>query len=299
MIGERVIGAYTNGNYKVLLGEHGTKLRYNDADHFDPVFPESIDCKISNKCNMGCAFCHENSCGDGDLANLNHPIFDSLHPFTELALGGGNILEHPNLVPFLERMRRKGVICNITLHLTHFEENASKIKYWHDAGLVHGVGVSVNQVPTDYQLALLRTHSDFVVHCIAGVIPQEAIVKMYGCGLKLLILGYKDFKRGHTYLEAFEKKVQKGISDMTHMLPEMRDNFKLISFDNLALEQLNMRNLISQDEWDMTYMGEDGHFTMYLDMVREEYAKSSTSERKPLFSDNINEVFARVRKENE
>lgn len=296
MLNEKIIGAYTNGNYKVIMGSEGTKIRYNDANYFAPEFPESIDCKISNRCDKGCAFCHEGSSITGDLANLNHPIFDSLPKFSELAVGGGNVLEHPDLVPFLERMRERGVICNITLHLDHFENAATKVRYWQNSGLVHGVGISVNQVPTDYQLDLLRMNPNIVVHVIAGIVPLDALSKMMDCGLKLLILGYKDYGRGHNYGE-LHPEIQARIAQLEGLLGSLKKSFRLISFDNLALKQLHIQSQIPEDEWQTAYMGEDGQFTMYLDMVKEEYAVSSTSAREPIFSNDIKELFKRVRNE--
>lgn len=290
MIGAKVIGKYKNGNYNCIICSDGTKIRYNDATYFEPEFPESIDCKISNRCSMNCPMCHECSTENGKLANLSHPIFDSLPKFTELALGGGSVLEHPDLIPFLERMRKQGIICNITLHLSHFEEAATKVKYWHNAGLVHGVGISVNQMPTDYQLSLLRENSDFVVHTIAGIVPLEVLEKMYSCGLKLLILGYKDYGRGHQY-QQLHPEIKAKIAQLEALIPELRDHFKLVSFDNLALSQLHAREYVSEEEWNAYYMGEDGQFTMYLDMCEETYAKSSTSTREPIFSNNIRDLF--------
>jgi hypothetical protein len=297
MIGSKILGIYKNGNYKVLIADDGTKIRYNNVDHFEPEFPESIDCKISNRCDRGCPMCHEQSCPNGALADLNHPLFESLQPYTELALGGGNILEHPSLLPFLNHMRAKKVICNITLHLDHFIENASRIKLWHDIGLVHGVGVSVNTVPTERQMMILCSHSDIVVHCIAGIVPMEALQKMSNRGLKLLILGYKNYGRGKEY-QKLHPEIEKNIAELAAMLPELRQSFNVISFDNLAIEQLGVSNLVSKEEWDTNYMGNDGEFTMYLDMVKEEYAKSSTSDRKPIFSNDIRALFAEVRNEN-
>ena len=53
--------------------------------------------------------------------------------------------------------------------------------------------------------------------------------------------------------------------------------FKVVSFDNLALEQLNVKNILNKDKWNKLYMGDDGSYTMYIDAVTEEYAMSSTS----------------------
>ncbi|MCK9470133.1 MAG: polymorphic toxin-type HINT domain-containing protein [Bacilli bacterium] len=53
----KLLGKYKNGNYTVTLFSDGTKIRENDLDHFRADFPESMDLKITNKCDMGCIFC--------------------------------------------------------------------------------------------------------------------------------------------------------------------------------------------------------------------------------------------------
>ena len=52
-----VIGGYKNGNYDVVIFQDGTKIRASDDENFIPTRIESLDCKITNQCNMGCAFC--------------------------------------------------------------------------------------------------------------------------------------------------------------------------------------------------------------------------------------------------
>ena len=63
-----LIGKYQNGNYTVSLYDDGTKVRENDLDFFDADFPESMDLKITNRCNMNCPMCHEDSKCDGCLS---------------------------------------------------------------------------------------------------------------------------------------------------------------------------------------------------------------------------------------
>ena len=75
-----LIGSYMNGNYKVSIYEDGTKVRENDLDYFEPDTVESMDIKITNKCNKGCPMCHEDSKPDGKHADLLSPCFiDKLH----------------------------------------------------------------------------------------------------------------------------------------------------------------------------------------------------------------------------
>jgi hypothetical protein len=73
--------------------------------------------------------------------------------------------------------------------------------------------------------------------------------------------------------------------------------FPLVSFDNLALEQLNIKDKVSPNEWERSYMGDDGSFTMYVDLVKEQYAVSSISERHDIFSSDIRDLFKAVRRD--
>ncbi len=291
-----ILHQYKNGNYTVCIYQDGSKIRWNNEDYFAPQFPESIDMKISNRCDMGCAYCHEQSTHDGAIADLNHPLLDSLHPGMELALGGGNVLENPGLEEFLVKMRDKGIICNITLHVEHFRANFNYIQYLVEQRLVYGVGVSVNNNINLETINLLRSIPNAVVHCIAGVVQPEVLEKMALNDLKLLLLGYKNFGRGVMYKEKDENySIGRGIEWLRENLAWLRDNFKLVSFDNLALQQLHVREFVGEEAWSQNYMGDDGQFTMYVDLVEKTFAKSSISERMPICNDNIDELFARVR----
>lgn len=49
---------YQNGNYTVTIDtKTGTKIRENNCNFFRADFPESMDIKICNKCDMGCPMC--------------------------------------------------------------------------------------------------------------------------------------------------------------------------------------------------------------------------------------------------
>lgn len=291
----KIIAQYKNGNYNVMLYNDGTKIRFNNENYMEAEFPESIDCKISNRCDMGCSMCHEQSVPDGALANLNHPIFDSLHAGTELALGGGNVLEHPGLKNFLERMRDQGVICNMTIHLNHFIHNFEIIQGYVNSNLIHGVGISINTPITDEVINYLVRFPNTVVHVIAGIVPWETLVKLSNNNIKLLILGYKTWGRGIQYAEN-HNEIQQNIHTLETRLPYLMEHFALVSFDNLALEQLHMRDHVSDEEWKKCYMGDDGTHTMYLDMVEEKYAVSSVSTREPIFSNDIRDLFANIKR---
>lgn len=78
----------------------------------------------------------------------------------------------------------------------------------------------------------------------------------------------------------------------------INDNwFDVVSFDNLAIKQLNPKRLMSDEQWDQFYLGDDGKFSMYIDLVNQEFAKSSVStERYPIAAD-IRDMFNKVKGE--
>ena len=71
---------------------------------------------------------------------------------------------------------------------------------------------------------------------------------------------------------------------------------EVCSFDNLALQQLNVESLVDRDTWDTYYMGDDGTTTFYVDLVSMEYAKSSTSlDRKLIINNDCSIMFNMIK----
>jgi len=289
------IGSYANGNYTVHMFDDGTKIRYNKEDHFDAAFPESCDIKICNRCEKQCPQCHEQSTPDGALANLKHPLLDSFKPYTELAIGGGNPLSHPDLISFLQRMKEQKVICNMTVNIAHFISNYDKLLKMSKDGLIHGLGVSVGNSLEEKYVDMIANFPNSVIHVIAGIVSYDNLKCFFNKNIKLLILGYKQFGRGKDYYKSYSKIIDKNIEELENIMPKMIDKFAVISFDNLAISQLHVKDHLDDEKWNTCYMGDDGEFTMYVDLVKEEYAVSSVSPRKKLFSNNIEAIFKDVK----
>jgi hypothetical protein len=103
---------------------------------------------------------------------------------------------------------------------------------------------------------------------------------------KILILGYKNYGRGKTFLNpTITDNISKLKGDLWQILGK-----GTVSFDNLALEQLDVKSHLTKEGWEKRYMGDDGKFTMYFDAVKMEYAISSTSNRIKV-TNNIIEYF--------
>ena len=291
------IGSYVNGNTIVVMYDDGTKERYvRDGEKPSPEFPESIDLKITNMCDAGCPMCAECSTPDGKHADLTHPVLYSIKPYTELAIGGGNPLEHPDLHDFLKRMKRMNVICNLTVNQKHFMENLGYLHLLVDHGYIHGLGVSVPDTPAYALIDKLGYFPNAVVHTIAGYTPMSTFHKLEGHNLNLLILGYKNKGRGEGVLHRDLDQIWKRTTDLEcYLRKDILHKFKAVAFDNPAVDQLRCKEWMPYKDLKQFYMGDDGEYTMYIDLVKEEYAKSSTHPTKPIGTDVVSELFAKVR----
>lgn len=285
------IALYSNGNYMVRLYDDGTKIKETMDDKFIALFPDSIDLKITNYCDRNCPMCHEKSSTSGNHASLDAEFLKTLKRGTELAIGGGNPLSHPNLMSFLEQMKEQGVICNITVNEKHLEQMKEQIEYLIESKLIYGLGVSIqeyNQTVVDFA----KEHPNTVLHLINGIFKD--FDKIAHKGLKILILGYKKFGRGLSY---FNAEIEKQMNQTRENIADLISKFKLVSFDNLALEQLNISSVISQKSYDQMYMGDDGEGSMYIDLCERKFAKSSTSTARYELENDIKLMFAKIQRE--
>lgn len=296
-----ILGKYKNGNYTVTIFDDGTKVRSNNLDFFEPKYCESMDLKITNKCygngNGLCAMCHECSSPEGKHGNiLNLPFLDTLLPYTEIAIGGGNPLLHPDLVQFLKGLKARKLIANMTVNQWTFMQSLDYLKSLVDEKLIYGIGVSLTD-PNDKFIEAAKEFPNLVVHVINGITSREHMQKLANNGLKILILGYKEFGRGDEFYADSGAEINILKREMYEALPDIINDgwFKCVSFDNLAIKQLDPKRLMSEDKWQEFYMGDDGQFTMYIDAVNREYAMSSTSvERWPITND-IKDMFEHVK----
>lgn len=295
-----LLGRYRNGNYVTTILSDGTRIRETNDDEFIPDHAENMDIKITNCCLMSCPFCHEGSTKDGKHGDiLNEKFIETLHPFQECAIGGGNILEHPDLIPFLEKLKEKKVIANITVNQIHFEKEQKLIKKLVDEKLIYGLGVSLVK-PTDKFINLIKQYPNAVVHVINGVLTESDVKAMENNNLKILILGYKHLRRGNEYFEHERERIEANQNWLYESLDDITCKFKVVSFDNLAIEQLNVKRLMSDKEWDEFYQGDDGSSTYYIDMVERKFARSSTAPFNKRYDllDSVDEMFKAIRNEN-
>ena len=295
---------YINNNYLVSMKyDKLTKRAFRVGEDLIGEFPDSIDLKITNKCKHGCLYCHEDSCPNGDsfdfkktteiLSQLpNKPI--------EVAIGGGNVLEIP------EKLAELLVWCNKKEFRTRLTINIKDINKLYEIGyydcsllekilfIPDAIGVSINSISSDcikYNIDPYRfgrsqldynilgdINSKFytVYHIIAGVFPYNDLNTLITeTNYPVLILGYKQWGRAKDKdlppdLEKFEKEIKRIIYNF-----RAYGQRKALCFDNLALEQLHIKDALSPQELEDYYMGNEGTCSMYIDAVKGEFARTS------------------------
>lgn len=292
-----LLGRYKNGNFVTTILSDGTKIRETKDDEFIPSFAENMDIKICNYCDMGCKFCHEGSTINGKFGNiLNEKFIDTLHPYQEVAIGGGDATSHPNLIPFLKKLKERKVIANMTVNQIHFEKKHELIKKLVDEKLIYGLGVSLVN-PTKHFIELIKQYPNAVIHVINGVLKPSDIKALENNNLKMLILGYKHLRRGNEYFEEEQNDIETKQQWLYENLEDIIQKFQVVSFDNLAIEQLDVKRLLTQEEWDEFYMGRDSEFTYYIDMVEKKFAKSSTApfDKRYDLLESVDNMFNKIR----
>lgn len=318
------VANYKNGCVDVTIYDDGTKIREWDDEKYgiepELEFPESCDIKITNFCEGSfltkngtwtvCEFCHEKSSPSGKHGNLEK-LSDmiersNLPEGIEFAIGGGNPLTTPGIEKFLEIEKSRNHIINVTMNYNHISPNGKYRQQTIDylkRGLIKGLGVSV----MDYNLEnflndkeLQDASSNIVIHIIEGINSFYNVKeKLFNCSWKhpkVLILGKKNFGR---YGMLSEDK--KAIDDKQtaiwreNILDFLKEFNGVTSFDNLALERLDVLSKLPKEVVDTQYMGGDGNSTAYLDFVKEEYGRQSTSkDRKPIGNKTFREIYKDV-----
>lgn len=130
----------------------GVTFRWGSTPEEDPVsapWPELADISISNYCTVGCSCCYRDSSPQGksmSLADYRHVLDQLTHPIWgsvfQVALGGGEPLEHPDFIKIIQLTRDLGMVPNFTTRGFHVTRSlARKV-----SGLVGGAAVSATDL---------------------------------------------------------------------------------------------------------------------------------------------------------
>jgi hypothetical protein len=277
-----VITEYKNGNADIKLYDDGTRvIEYDDVLNLDT--PLNIDIKVSSQCDFGmnpktgkafCDFCHESATTNGKECDyeLLKDKLNNLPKGIELAIGGNNIT--PNLYHFISWCYDMGYIVNLTVNQGHLKRDLIMLNKLIDNGLIKGLGVSYRSALKFSVPEEILNYEHTVFHVICGIDSFSNVASLINNGVnKILLLGEKNFGYNKGRVDLTTRK-HKEWYWWVHKLFSM---FNVVSFDNLALEQLNIKRFFTNNNWEVFNQGEH---SFYIDSVNGYFAPSSRSDDK-------------------
>lgn len=299
MIFSRLLYRVVNGNSFVELYDNGTRrVRTIDrhCNYIELDLPLSLDINISNRCSNGCPYCYAGNTPTGNVADLLDMNYLNGISGIEIAIN----IQYPlpeNFKLWLEMMRQQNIIVNGTINQLDFERDINTLyamKELKRLNLLHGLGISFRKYDeTLYQTIKEELGDDVVVHAIVGITPIDDIIKLLNNNFKVLILGYKQKNRGIDYfananIEAFKNDIDRILNY----------NFKsVIAFDTAGLKQLDIKNKISEEQWNNSYQGDEGTISFYIDAVNKTFNIDSHTTKEPINIDNLSlkEMFSIIK----
>ena len=286
---------YKNGNAEVVLETNGTRTITFPESGLKLEFPLNIDIRVQTFCPFGlnqktgkavCSFCHEsaNTVGlEADYEKLKDLLLE-IPAGTELAIGCNQYTS--GLDSFLGWARDKGYVCNLTVNQLFLSSPKYKKKILDSISesKIKGLGISHrgNMTKDSY-----IDYENTVVHVIAGIDSVEEVLKLKDIGVtKVLVLGEKDFGFNSGKVELKSDCHKQWYRNILKVIKA----FAVVSFDNLALEQLNVKRFLYKNYWESFYQGEH---SFYINAVDQYFSPSSRSGLKKGYK-SIKEYFNEI-----
>lgn len=276
-----IISKYQNGNAEIELYNDGTRIiQYPDI--LDLEYPLNLDIRVNSGCPLGrnpktgkgvCDFCHESATTDGKECDYDELMMKliGLPKGIELAIGGNELT--PGLDKFLRWANEQGYVCNLTVNQLIIKGKADRtLRDALNSGIIHGLGISYRK---DYPMNVndfYINHPNVVLHVIAGIDDVDDILTTPF--KKILVLGYKTFGFGVDY---HTDEIDNNIQRWYWWVKKLIDNKDVVSFDNLALEQLYIKRFLTPEKWEEFFQGEH---SFYINAVDKYFAPSSRSGNK-------------------
>ena len=248
----------------------GKTIRENPR--FAPV-PELADISISNHCTKGCSFCYRDSKKNQEwmsvedyrsvLDGMNHPEYGNVF---QVALGGGEPLEHPDFLAIIDETVKRGIVPNFTTNGVHLTERICN----YIQGKVGAVALStasVNEIDRSKVDMLrqfsIRTNIHYVLSAENIVEATDIAEGKYNKQLDgvnaVIFLTYKPAGRGSA--EGIIKRGELYNAFMRTVKKNRMDKPKL-GFDACFVPMLLSKGTVSSTLMDSC---EGGFFSVYID----------------------------------
>ncbi len=283
---------YQNGNADIVLESTGSRTISYEGD-LKLEYPLNLDIRVSTSCsfadNVCKDFCHESAIRKGKDADYTALLekLEGLPAGIELAIGCNEFTQELSL--FLKECELRGYVCNLTINQGHVVRDLKYLNWGIKWKFVKGLGISYrSSLKWNIPDSILK-YSNTVFHIIAGIDKFEDVLALSEKGVKkILILGEKDF--GYNFSKV--NLTSRNHKEWYWWIHKLFSKFDVVSFDNLALEQLNVKRFLKQDDWNTFYQGE---YSFYIDAVNQTFARSSRSAEKTDWNVGVKEYFKSIK----
>lgn len=313
-----------NGNYYYAFDSYGDKVRMCVTNDNNPIpkYPELIDLLITKKCSHGCAFCYNNSTKNGAHATTDNisGILGRLYRTTEFSIGGGNILEHPDLERIFQVIKSDKTlnhIINVTIKAEDVDTilNDDKLRNIFDK-YVDGIGVSVQNSNSHIDaweklsLAFNGEYKYITIHVIPELLGIDKTKAIFKCAMDRFG-AYKNDEYGRIKYPkilflGFKKTGRASDMDVHHFsndeLLELFDGIYSVSIDTSFAN--NYRAFMEEEMDQMSVTYNEGEFSMYIDAVDMKAYRCSYDLSKPYKIDvknwrtnDVLNAFSSIRKD--
>jgi hypothetical protein len=292
-----VLAQYKNGNADITITQDGTReIEYEDVLKLE--FPLNIDIRVSTQCSFGlnpktgkafCDFCHESATTDGVECDYNilRDKLIGLPKGIELAIGCNKMTSE--LRKFIFWCDMMGYIVNLTVNQGHLKQ-FDMIRALVECGAIKGLGISYRSSLLFNVPQYVLDYEHTVFHVICGIDSYYEVETLRKNGVKkVLILGEKNFGFNLGKVDLTTKKHK----EWYWWIHKMFSVFDVVSFDNLALKQLNIKRFFNDDNWEVFNQKE---YSFYIDAVNKILAPSSRSSEKTNWDEyTLKDYFKKVK----
>ena len=262
-------------NYWTLFNTtNGAKIRFSFGDLGSTpeysTYPELVDMKITDRCFESCKWCYADSTPTGEHATRDNTyrmlfILMSMGIF-EVALGGGNVMDHPQILDIVSSTRRRNIIPNITCRNPEWMMSPRYGELINSVGRIGVTAYTVDDIPrladicTTMNIPLRKVSPQVVVGIPDEYTFGDILRSAHELHLPVTLLGYKHCGRGSNYVPN-EYNLIDIIMNMNN-----RDELPTISIDTALALQYNTE-LAAMGIPRIMYTTDEGRFSMYIDAV--------------------------------
>ena len=317
-----------NGNYYILYGfQWGSKeklrLQVDSIPDMIPEYPELVDVKITNACEHKCPFCYMSSTPNGKHASLKdiYNIVKMFNNKTEFALGGGNVLLHPDFDKIVRYIDHNNHIANITIRYDDVATiNSNEIIKSAIMKYVSGIGISVQKasdvdVAKDFIYDMLKNDKHVALHIIPEMIGADESGAIMDKMSEINDMYYKDsrnndvMKYNHCKVLFLGLKQTGRAKNLEHKIFTEDEIDFLVSKSRYQFcvdtAFVNTYNQWFKDKYNdnehLFLTRHEGEFSMFIDAVRNKAFTSSYKDDGGIdinSDSNIADVFGEIRKKN-